>query len=165
MPVPPGWSSGSSLPRRHPKALLAANKIEGPWALRLERGISTDLDLYDARGLDTFASPLVARLRPAERHQRGASSSTTRILLCGSRPPTRCPRVDQGIGRDNDGVMGRSHRQRADPLHRHRHSRGTAIRCARLHRMAQSGGRCQFAAGLKFSATSPKSLVEETLSA
>jgi hypothetical protein len=44
-------------------ALLAASKIDGPWVLRLDVGLSPDLDLLDKRDLDNYAKPLAARLK------------------------------------------------------------------------------------------------------
>jgi hypothetical protein len=40
------------------EALLAASKIDGPWVLRLDVGLSPELDLFDKRDLDNFAKPL-----------------------------------------------------------------------------------------------------------
>ncbi len=45
------------------EALLAASKINGPWALRLDVGLSPDLDLLDKRDLDNYAKPLASRLK------------------------------------------------------------------------------------------------------
>jgi hypothetical protein len=43
--------------------LLAASRIHGPWVLRLDVGLSRDLDLLAMRDLDNYAKPLAARLK------------------------------------------------------------------------------------------------------
>ncbi|MBP2450133.1 hypothetical protein [Mycolicibacterium lutetiense] len=42
--------------------LLAASRIDGPWALRLDVGLAPHLDLLDKRDLDNYAKPLASRL-------------------------------------------------------------------------------------------------------
>jgi hypothetical protein len=44
------------------ETLLAASRIEDPWALRLDVGLAPHLDLLDKRDLDNFAKPLASRL-------------------------------------------------------------------------------------------------------
>jgi len=43
--------------------LLAASRIDGPWALRLDVGLPTTRDLLDASDLDNYAYPLAYRLK------------------------------------------------------------------------------------------------------
>lgn len=43
--------------------LLAASRIDGPWVLRLDVGLSPSLDLLDKRDLDNYAKPLASRLK------------------------------------------------------------------------------------------------------
>ncbi|OBH86159.1 hypothetical protein [Mycobacterium sp. E2989] len=45
------------------EALLAGSRIDGPWALRLDVGLSSSLDLLDKRDLDNYAKPLASRLK------------------------------------------------------------------------------------------------------
>lgn len=42
--------------------MLAASRIDGPWALRLDVGLAPHLDLLDKRDLDNYAKPLASRL-------------------------------------------------------------------------------------------------------
>jgi hypothetical protein len=42
--------------------LLAASRIDGPWALRLDVGLAPTLDLLGKRDLDNYAKPLASRL-------------------------------------------------------------------------------------------------------
>nr|WP_228768787.1 hypothetical protein [Mycolicibacterium malmesburyense] len=45
------------------EALLAASRVEGPWALRLDVGLSPERNLLDMADLDNYAYPLACRLR------------------------------------------------------------------------------------------------------
>lgn len=45
------------------EALLAASRIDGPWALRLDVGLPPERDLLDMGDLDNYAFPLAYRLR------------------------------------------------------------------------------------------------------
>jgi hypothetical protein len=45
------------------EALLAPSKIDVPWALRLDVGLSSDLPLLHDRDVDNFAKPLASRLQ------------------------------------------------------------------------------------------------------
>ena len=45
------------------EALLAASRIDGPWALRLDVGLSTGRDLLDMADLDNYAYPLASQLK------------------------------------------------------------------------------------------------------
>ena len=45
------------------EALLAASRVDGPWALRLDVGLSTAQDLLHIRDLDNYASRLAFRLQ------------------------------------------------------------------------------------------------------
>ncbi|OBI10250.1 hypothetical protein A5715_11160 [Mycolicibacter heraklionensis] len=45
------------------EALLAASRIDGPWALRLDVGLPTGRDLLSMADLDNYAYPLAYRLR------------------------------------------------------------------------------------------------------
>lgn len=44
------------------ETLLAASRIDDPWALRLDVGLAPHLDLLDKRDLDNYAKPLASRL-------------------------------------------------------------------------------------------------------
>ena len=44
------------------EGLLAASRVDGPWALRLDVGLPTELDLLKDRDLDNYAYPLADRL-------------------------------------------------------------------------------------------------------
>jgi hypothetical protein len=44
------------------ETLLAASRIDDPWALRLDVGLPPHLDLLDKRDLDNYAKPLASRL-------------------------------------------------------------------------------------------------------
>jgi hypothetical protein len=44
-------------------ALLAASRVDGPWALRLDVGLPTGRDLLDMADLDNYAYPLAYHLR------------------------------------------------------------------------------------------------------
>ncbi|OBB80383.1 hypothetical protein A5760_19650 [Mycobacterium colombiense] len=43
--------------------LLAASRVEGPWALRLDVGLPTGRDLLNMADLDNYALPLASRLK------------------------------------------------------------------------------------------------------
>jgi hypothetical protein len=43
--------------------LLADSRVSGDWALRLDVGLSPNLDLLDKRDLDNYAKPLASRLK------------------------------------------------------------------------------------------------------
>jgi hypothetical protein len=43
--------------------LLAASRIDGPWALRLDVGLPTGRDLLDMADLDNYAYPLAYHLK------------------------------------------------------------------------------------------------------
>ncbi|OMC22450.1 hypothetical protein [Mycobacterium colombiense] len=45
------------------EASLAGSRIDGPWALRLDVGLSKSLDLLHKRDLDNYAKPLASRLK------------------------------------------------------------------------------------------------------
>jgi hypothetical protein len=45
------------------EALLAHSRVDGPWALRLDVGLSTGRDLLDMADLDNYAYPLARRLK------------------------------------------------------------------------------------------------------
>ena len=45
------------------EALLAASRIDGPWALRLDVGLPTGRDLLDMADLDNYAYPLASQLK------------------------------------------------------------------------------------------------------
>nr|WP_310773387.1 hypothetical protein [Mycobacterium sp. Z3061] len=47
----------------HAESLLAASRIDGPWALRLDVGLPGTRDLLDAADLDNYAYPLAYRLK------------------------------------------------------------------------------------------------------
>lgn len=44
------------------ETLLAASRVDGPWALRLDVGLAPHLDLLGKRDLDNYAKPLASRL-------------------------------------------------------------------------------------------------------
>ena len=48
------------------EALLAGARVEGPWALRLDVGLSDGRDLLDMSDVDNYAYPLAARLKDAD---------------------------------------------------------------------------------------------------
>ena len=45
------------------EALLAASRVDGPWALRLDVGLPTGRDLLDMADLDNYAYPLASHLK------------------------------------------------------------------------------------------------------
>ena len=45
------------------EALLAASRVDGPWALRLDVGLPTGRDLLDMADLDNYAYPLASQLK------------------------------------------------------------------------------------------------------
>lgn len=45
------------------EAQLAGSRVDGPWALRLDVGLSAERDLLDGADLDNYAYPLAYRLR------------------------------------------------------------------------------------------------------
>jgi hypothetical protein len=45
------------------EALLAASRVDGPWALRLDVGVPTGRDLLDMADLDNYAYPLASHLK------------------------------------------------------------------------------------------------------
>jgi hypothetical protein len=47
------------------EALLAASRIDGPWALRLDVGLPTGRDLLELADPDNYAYPLASRLKDA----------------------------------------------------------------------------------------------------
>jgi hypothetical protein len=47
------------------EALLAASRIDGPWALRLDVGLPTGRDLLNMADPDNYAYPLASRLKDA----------------------------------------------------------------------------------------------------
>lgn len=46
----------------HTEALLAASRVDAPWALRLDVGLPTGRDLLDMADLDNYAYPLASHL-------------------------------------------------------------------------------------------------------
>lgn len=100
--------------------LLAASRIDGPWALRLDVGLAPNLDLLDKRDLDNYAKPLASRLSDGGLvsvwcTKRSGGHSTVRIEAARevAAPPTE---VLHGSARDDNRLMGRTRGEGADSL-------------------------------------------------
>ena len=98
--------------------LLAASRIDGPWALRLDVGLAPHLDLLDKRDLDNYAKPLASRLSDGGLvsvwcTKRSGGHSAVRIEAAREVP---APSIDRCSARYDDRLLGRTRGEGADPL-------------------------------------------------
>ena len=106
------------------EALLAASRIDGPWALRLDVGRPTGRDLLDRADLDNYAYPLASRLKDPGMvsvwcTKQHSEQSFVRIEAAREMPP---PSTDVLVARTTASYE-KTRLQGADPRRRRRRSR------------------------------------------